>query len=34
MAVFSLRRILATAIACALVTGVVLVWRLRRDAGG
>jgi len=34
MAAFSLGRILVTAIACAIITGVVLVWRLRRDAGG
>jgi len=34
MAVFSLGRILVTAIACAIITGVVLAWRLRRDAGG
>jgi len=34
MAVFSLGRILATAVACAVVTGVLLAWRLRRDAGG
>ena len=34
MAVFSLGRILVTAIVCAIITGVVLAWRLRRDAGG
>ncbi len=34
MAIFSLGRILVTAIACAIITGVVLAWRLRRDAGG
>ncbi len=34
MAVFSLGRILMTAVACAIITGVVLAWRLRRDAQG